>query len=116
LDAAHRPGWGLIGVLGVTQIVSWGSLYYAFPLLLAPIEQELGWQRASVVGAFSLSLLIAGAAASRPIDRRVGGRADGVGFMLGGIARRAEPQRLARCSTQSGGLGACMAARSSLLW
>ena len=64
--AIGRPGWRLIGALGVTQIVSWGSLYYAFPLLLAPIEQELGWQRTSVVGAFSLSLLIAGWPPSPP--------------------------------------------------
>jgi MFS family permease len=53
----------VIWALGVTQIVSWGSLYYAFPLLLGPIEEELGWHRASVVGAFSLSLLVAGVVA-----------------------------------------------------
>jgi sugar phosphate permease len=66
-----------VWALGVTQIVSWGSMYYAFPLLLAPIEQELGWHRASVAGAFSLRLLVAGVAAF-PVGvliDRLGGRA-----------------------------------------
>ena len=75
--ADGRPGWALVGALGVTQIVSWGSLYYAFPLLLAPIENELGWHQPSIVGAFSGSLLVAGVAALPPgilIDR-YGGRA-----------------------------------------
>jgi hypothetical protein len=36
--ADGRAGWGSVWALGVTQIVSWGSLYYAFPLLLQPIQ------------------------------------------------------------------------------
>jgi hypothetical protein len=115
LDAAHRPGWALIGVLGVTQIVSWGSLYYAFPLLLAPIEQELGWQRASVVGAFSLSLLIAGAAAipvGMVIDR-IGGRAPMAwGSMLAAVllAVLSRSDSLLMFYALWAGLGVCMAA------
>ncbi len=62
--------------LSVTQIVSWGSLFYAFSVLIAPIEQGTGWARDTIVGAFSLSLLVAGVGAlpvGTLIDR-IGGR------------------------------------------
>jgi MFS family permease len=46
--------------LSVTQIVAWGSIYYAISVLLPSIETELGWSRDAIIGAFSLSLLFAG--------------------------------------------------------
>jgi MFS family permease len=113
--AASPAGWGLVGALGVTQIVSWGSLYYAFPLLLAPIEQELGWHRASVVGAFSLSLLIAGVAAipaGIAIDR-FGGRAPMAWGSLTAavlLALLSRTESLAMFYALWAGLGLCMAA------
>lgn len=55
-----RPPWSVVWALSVTQIVSWGSLYYAIAVLIAPIEQELGWSRDTIVGAYSLSLIFAG--------------------------------------------------------
>src|SRR6185503_15194802 len=55
-----RSPWRIIWALSVTQIVSWGSLFYAFSVLIAPIERDTGWARDTIVGAFSLSLLIAG--------------------------------------------------------
>lgn len=68
--------WRVVWALAVTQIVSWGSLYYAFALLLGPIEAELHWARTSVVGAFSVSLLVAGVAAfpAGALIDRFGGR------------------------------------------
>jgi MFS family permease len=113
--ADGRAGWLLVGALGITQIVSWGSLYYAFPLLLHPIEQELGWNRPSVVGAFSLSLLIAGVAslpAGVVIDR-YGGRAL---MASGSVVAAALLALLSRTESLStfyivwAGLGVCMAA------
>ncbi len=50
----------LVGPLALAQIVSWGSIVYSFPLLLGPIEAELGWSRTELTGAFSLSLLMTG--------------------------------------------------------
>jgi MFS family permease len=35
-------------------------MYYAISVLLTPIEQDLGWSRDAIVGAFSLSLVCAG--------------------------------------------------------
>ena len=71
-----RP-WRLVWTLAVTEIVSWGSLYYAFSVLLVPMERELGWDRNTLVGAFSLGMLCAGIGswpAGALIDR-YGGRA-----------------------------------------
>jgi len=36
-------GWVLVGVLGVTEAISWGVLYYAFSVFLTPMETDLGW-------------------------------------------------------------------------
>jgi MFS family permease len=61
-------GWVLVATLGVTETISWGILYYAFAVYLAPMEGELGWSRGDMTGAFSLALLIAGLAAI-PVGR-----------------------------------------------
>jgi MFS family permease len=47
-------------MLSVGQLVSWGLVYYTFPLFIAPMEQELGWTRSSMFGALSAGLLTAG--------------------------------------------------------
>lgn len=65
-------GWILLATLSVTEPVSWGVLYYAITVFFKPMESELGWSRAEMTGAFSLSLLIAGIAAvpvGRLLDR-----------------------------------------------
>ncbi len=66
----HRVyyGWVLVVALGVTQTISWGVLYYAFSVLIAPMEQTLGWSRGELTGAFSLALLLSGLAAV-PVGR-----------------------------------------------
>lgn len=71
------PPWRVVSVLSVTQIVSWGSLFYAFSVLLAPIQQTTGWARSTIVGAFSLGLLVAGVGAlpAGMLVDRLGGRA-----------------------------------------
>jgi MFS family permease len=65
-------GWVLVITLGVTETISWGVLYYAFAVYLAPMQAELGWSRGDMTGAFSLALLLAGLAAipaGRWLDR-----------------------------------------------
>jgi predicted MFS family arabinose efflux permease len=49
-----------IGILAVTQISSWGSLYYAFSIVAPAIGASLGLRGELVYGAFSWSLLVAG--------------------------------------------------------
>jgi MFS family permease len=79
VSAADRPrpaparlyyGWVLVGVLSLTETISYGILSYAFPVFLQPMERELGWSRVEMTGAFSLSLLVSGVAAI-PIGRWV---------------------------------------------
>jgi predicted MFS family arabinose efflux permease len=63
-------------ILGITQIVGWGTTYYT-PTVLAPATMaETGWSKTFVYMAFSWSLLfgaVLAAPAGRLIDR-VGGR------------------------------------------
>jgi MFS family permease len=61
-------GWVLIVTLGITETISWGVLYYAFTVYLAPMQAELGWSRGEITGAFSLAVLLAGLAAI-PVGR-----------------------------------------------
>lgn len=71
----QRP-WHTVGILGFTQIASWGALYYAFGVLAPAIRQELGLSSELVYGAFSWSILVAGLAAT-PVGMvidRIGGR------------------------------------------
>ncbi|GAA0237070.1 MFS transporter [Cryptosporangium japonicum] len=50
-------GWAL-GVLCLTEIVSWGVLYYAFPVLAADITVDTGWSTATITAAFSAGLVV----------------------------------------------------------
>jgi MFS family permease len=56
-------GWPMLVGLSISETVSWGVLYYSFSVVIRPIEQEMGWTRPQVTGAFSLALLVAGVAA-----------------------------------------------------
>ena len=80
-------GWTIVGTLAITETVSWGIVYYAFAVFLVPMEAELGWSRATLTGAYSLALLIAGLAAipvGRWVDRR-GPRALMTAGSVGGV-------------------------------
>jgi sugar phosphate permease len=56
-------GWAIAGTLAVTETASWGVLYYAFAVFLVPMQEDLGWSRAAVTGAYSLGLLVSGLSA-----------------------------------------------------
>lgn len=47
-----------VWAVGLGQCVSWGVLYYAFGVLIVPVERDLATPRWVVVGAFSLALLV----------------------------------------------------------
>ncbi len=50
----------LVAWLSLAQLISWGSVFYTFSLVMGPIEQELGLSRAQSSLAFSLALLVEG--------------------------------------------------------
>jgi MFS family permease len=54
--------------LSWAQLITWGSVFYTFSLLMGPIERELGLSRAEVSLGFSLALLADGLMAY-PIGR-----------------------------------------------
>ncbi|WP_232661440.1 MFS transporter [Pseudonocardia sp. TRM90224] len=59
-------------VLCVTEIVSWGVLYYAFPVLAPTIARDTGWSVSVLTAAFSTGLVVSalvGIPAGRWIDR-----------------------------------------------
>ncbi len=47
--------------LSLGQLITWGSVFYTFALLMEPVERELGLTRAQSSLAFSMSLLAEGA-------------------------------------------------------
>ena len=53
-------GWVLMGVLGITTIISYGTTQYLFGVLMGTTSQSLHWDRASVSGAYSASLIVSG--------------------------------------------------------
>src|SRR5882724_2032953 len=67
--------WRAVSVLGITQIIAWGTIFYS-PVLTAPlIAAEHGWSLAFTMSGFSLGLLIAGLVSpfvGRSIDSRGG--------------------------------------------
>ncbi|MGB3042256.1 MAG: MFS transporter [Xanthobacteraceae bacterium] len=66
----------IIPILGVTQILAWGSSYYLLAVLATPIAGDTDWPLAWVVGGLSLGLLVAGIISPRVGDsiQRFGGR------------------------------------------
>ncbi|MDO8458568.1 MAG: MFS transporter [Burkholderiaceae bacterium] len=63
---------GLVGWLSLAQLISWGSVFYTFTLIMGPLERELGLSRVESSLAFSLALLAEGLMAypvGRWIDR-----------------------------------------------
>jgi len=62
----------LVVWLSLAQLITWGSVFYTFALLLEPVERELGLSRAQSSLAFSLALFAEGVFAypvGRWIDR-----------------------------------------------
>ena len=51
--------WRLVWSLSATQIVSWGTVYYAFGVMLVPMQNEFGWGQSVLTGAYSMALGIA---------------------------------------------------------
>ena len=66
-------GWIIVATLCVTETITWGIIYYGFPVFLSAMEKDLNASRVAVTGAFSVGLAVAGLAgvpAGRWLDRR----------------------------------------------
>jgi predicted MFS family arabinose efflux permease len=74
----------VVFALCISQVISWGSLYYSFPAVATALDAEGRWSTPGVSGAFSLSLLIA--ALCGPLVARVIERYGGRIAMSGGSA------------------------------
>ena len=87
---SRAAAWSQVITLSLTEITSWGILYYTFSLFLGPMEHDLHWNQASLTGAYSLALLVSGLMAvpiGRWLDRVRTPRAlMGVGSLLGAAA------------------------------
>src|ERR1700710_2127876 len=71
--------------LALAQLVSWGSVYYSFSLLVVPMEQTMGWSRTAMNAALSVGLLVSGFAAypiGRWIDHGLGRRIMAIGSVI----------------------------------
>jgi MFS family permease len=112
---ADAASFGTLCALGTAQIISWGSLYYAFSFLIVPLMEASSGAKPVVFAAFSLGLLVSGLL-SAPVGGlidRVGGR----GVMTGGsvaaavlLALLSQVQSVVALYAVWAGLGAVMAA------
>src|SRR5579872_5024692 len=66
--------WRAVSVLGITQILSWGALFYP-PVLTVPlIAADHGWTKSFAIAGFSVGLLVGGL-----VSRHVGALIDRAG-------------------------------------
>jgi MFS family permease len=108
-------GWVLMVVLGITTIISYGTTQYLFGVLVVPLDATFHWGRASISGAYTLGLIIAGLLGvpiGYLVDRRgarllMSGGSVLAGLALFGLARMAALWQF--YLLWSGGLGLAMA-------
>jgi MFS family permease len=90
-----------VGWLSLAQLITWGSVFYTFALLMEPLERELALTRAQSSLGFSLALLAEGLLAypiGRWIDRgheravmTLGSLAIAAGLLLHSQVHSADP-------------------------
>jgi len=74
--------WRIVSALSITHLISYGTLFYAFALLIEPMERDLGWSKAALTAAFSLAL-VSSAFFAVPIGRLID-QGHGRTVMMGG--------------------------------
>ncbi len=83
----HGP-WRAVPVLGITQILAWGAIFYTPVLMLPLIAAERGFSLTVAMGGFSIGLLAAGLVSpyvGRLIDRHGGHRVMPFGSLTGAL-------------------------------
>lgn len=72
MPRAPRPIAATVWMLGASQIVGYGTMYYAFAILVGRIAEDIGWPVAWVFGSLSVGLFGSGLVSSmagRCVDR-----------------------------------------------
>jgi len=111
--ASHNRS--LVAWLSLAQLISWGSVFYTFSLVMGPMEQELGLSRAQSSLAFSLALLVEGLMAY-PVGRWIDAGHERVVMTCGSLLAalclllHAQVTGIAGFYAVWAGLGAAMAA------
>ncbi|CAE6853109.1 hypothetical protein R69746_07453 [Paraburkholderia aspalathi] len=114
-DSGSGRGAIATWALAIAQLVSWGSIYYAFSLFVVPMEGAMGWSRTATNAALSVGLLISGLAAypvGKWIDHGHGRRVMVCGTMLAAamLALWSQAHSLVTLFVVWIGLGVAMAA------
>ena len=89
MSRSDRMPWGFVTALSVTQLVSYGTLFYAFALLIEPMERDLGWSKSALTAAYSLAL-VSSAFFAVPVGRLID-RGYGRAVMTGGSVAGRDP-------------------------
>ena len=91
-EGTPRPyyyGWVLVAALGTTTIISYGTSYYLFGVLVVPLGRDPGWGRGAVSGAYALGVVLAGLLGvpiGRLVDRRGARLPMAIGSAIGGMS------------------------------
>jgi MFS family permease len=56
MSPPDRMPWAFVCALSTAVLVSYGTIFYAFALVIEPMERELGWSKTGLTAAFSLAL------------------------------------------------------------
>ncbi len=70
--SAAKPGWAGVAALGLVTITSFGSWFYGFGVLIAPIHDDVGWSTTSLGLTYGAAQVLTGVGAffgGRLLDR-----------------------------------------------
>jgi hypothetical protein len=56
-------GWAIALSLAITELTSWGILFYSFSVMVTPMRTDLRWSAGTVTGAFAVAFLVSGVSA-----------------------------------------------------
>jgi predicted MFS family arabinose efflux permease len=62
--------WRFVLLLSTAQLISWGTVFYGYAVLMEPMMRDLGWSRPQASAAFSVGL-VASAVAAVPVGRLI---------------------------------------------
>ena len=88
VPTAAPPPRHIVWTLGLTEIISWGTLYFTFTVFIDPMHQSLGLGKPFLAGGFSLGLLVwalCSFAVGRLLDRVPARNVMGCGSVLAAI-------------------------------
>lgn len=105
---SDRSAIGVVIALSVTQIIGYGTLFYAYSILSPFIEAEFGWTAQTSFGVFSAGLLVGGLVS--PWAGKLADRVGAGAIMAWGSLACAAALALAALSPQAAGFAAAFIA------